>query len=416
MLKRFRSAIGPAVYKAAARGPLTAPARLALRGFGRQVVPAVSYAIAADRRGKIFEESTSTISSPRSVSDSTDGSLQRQVTARRSLGWYEVKNCVVSAYSPAALNSSGILLPQDLAENLGLHLTDSDGIFSLHDGICFTSEPRSSFTELEHAIHCGGAGAFNYYHFGMECVPQAWLSGIQDSEFHDVPLILPSEARTIPQFSQWLDIWAHDRPKIYLRRGEYVHVRRLIRFDELSYGPYNMPAGKWPSSCDYRNHDQAMALYLSSCVDRLLGSSSAADACEKIFIVRPENRRKYNQDVLVDIAKAQGFSCISPELLGIREQALLFNSAKFIIGASGAAWLSLAYCREGTKALSWLPKQYDGFCAYSTLAQTVGVDLRFIWSSYPQPLRSTGDAYTSSYIVEPESFRLALARMLAGYP
>lgn len=416
MLERVRSSIGPTVYKAAARGPLTVPARLALRGWGSKVVPVVSYSKATNRKGEVFGESTSTVCAPRSAFDEEGAEVRRRLRSRSSLHWHEINNCVVSAYSPAALTRSGVVLPQELTDNLQAHLTPSNSLFVMHDGICFARTPRSNLLEVNQAIHCGGAGASNYYHFSMECMPQVWLSGLQDSEFRDAPLILPSEARTVPQFSHWLDLFAEDRPKIYLGPGEYVRVRQLVRFDEVSYGPFNLPAGQWPNVDDYRNHDQAFRHYLAASRDLSLKSWSKGSGLERIFIVRPEVRRKYNQDVLVEMAEAHGFVCVSPELLELHDQALLFNSAKFIIGSSGAAWSNLVFCREGTKALSWLPEEYDGFCSFSTLAETVGVDLRFLWSAYSQPLFSTGDAYTFSYIVDPERFRLALTHMLDGYP
>lgn len=75
--------------------------------------------------------------------------------------------------------------------------------------------------------------------------------------------------------------------------------------------------------------------------------------CEKIFVSRNKARiRKIlNENKLWVILEKYGFKYFTLENMSIREQAKLFNRAKMVIGAHGAALANTVFCNPGTKVL-----------------------------------------------------------------
>jgi hypothetical protein len=131
----------------------------------------------------------------------------------------------------------------------------------------------------------------------------------------------------------------------------------------------------------------------------------------RIFLKRPGERRNYNQDELIEIARRYGFEPVTPELLSLQDQATTFAEASAVIGPSGAAWVGMIFREQPLLGLSWLPLPYEYFCSYSALANLIGHRLEFIVTRTQQVLRSTGEAYMAEYQVCPVEFENALKNM-----
>jgi len=202
------------------------------------------------------------------------------------------------------------------------------------------------------------------------------------------------------------------RDIIYLNRGEVIKVKNLLLFDEISIGPFNLVEGRWPTVWDYRQHDKVILQYIEGIRDRLLRNAVPSSSEKKLFLKRPGTRRNYNQTELIDIACRYGFEEVSPEELTLKQQAELFASASHVIGPSGAAWVGMIFRNLPLKGLSWLPVEYKEFSSYSTLACLLGHELNMIVAETPKRLRSTGEAYTSSYSVCPKNFENALQKII----
>ncbi|OWY04496.1 glycosyltransferase family 61 protein [Thioclava sp. IC9] len=99
----------------------------------------------------------------------------------------------------------------------------------------------------------------------------------------------------------------------------------------------------------------------------------------RILLARSNNRRTYNQDEVAQIAARYGFEAVYPETMDFATQVALFRGAEAIIGPSGAAFANMLFCAESARALTWLDQECAGFCAYSSLAHAVGVDLSYLY-------------------------------------
>ena len=80
---------------------------------------------------------------------------------------------------------------------------------------------------------------------------------------------------------------------------------------------------------------------------------------EKIFIDRSESKFHHcqiqNNDEIINFLKDKGFTSYKVGQLSFEKQIYLFNNAKIIIGAHGAAFANLAFCKPNTKIIEFKP-------------------------------------------------------------
>jgi len=292
--------------------------------------------------------------------------------------------------------------------------TGGGGLFNLEDRFCVGR--ISATTHIEEGILIGGAGASNWYHFVLEVLPKAFLSRYLPSRFDALPLLLPDECRNVPSFSSALAHFSGRRSLRFIQKDEIVGLQRLIFFDEISKGPINLSPGEWPRIGDYSQHDSFLRSFVAEFRAKLLGSNELTTMNKgpgrRIFLTRPKIRRNYNQTELLEIASRYGFESFSPEDCTLGDQARVFSEASAVVGPSGAAWVGMVFREKPLCGLTWLPRQYEYFCGYSTLANLLGHQLNFIESKTRRALKSTGEAYVSDYEVCPIQFESALKNML----
>ena len=86
---------------------------------------------------------------------------------------------------------------------------------------------------------------------------------------------------------------------------------------------------------------------------------------EKIFIDRSESIFNHcqfiNNDEIINFLENEGFTSYKVGQLSFKEQVYLFSKAKIIIGAHGAAFANLAFCKENTKIIEIKPKKHPNF-------------------------------------------------------
>lgn len=73
---------------------------------------------------------------------------------------------------------------------------------------------------------------------------------------------------------------------------------------------------------------------------------------KKIYLSRSQiisHRNLKNENEVENIVKQLGYKVIYPEKLSIIEQAKVFNNAEVILGATGAAFTNIIFCKQGTK-------------------------------------------------------------------
>lgn len=323
---------------------------------------------------------------------------------------YALSHVLCSAYTPVIASKCAALFPQQVSEGFDrFFLPEVDLFFRSGGHVSVTQKPD---IYLKSGVLVGGAGASNWYHFVIECLPKVFLAQSLPAKFNEFPLLVPDECRYISSFADALQVFSKNRELIYLQQKKIVAVDHLVVFDEVSFGPFNMPEGVWPSIKDYSQHEELLTRYFEVLRKGVLSDHFPSRQNRRLFIARSERRRSYNQDELIKIINGYGFEVIFPENMSLAEQAQAFSESEIVVGPSGAAWVGMLFCSRPIKGLTWLPSVYWEFCSYSTIAGILDHKLSFLEAAPDYELRKTGDVYVASYRISPHEFELALKAIL----
>jgi len=322
------------------------------------------------------------------------------------------KNGIVNPYCEGIIVDNNIYLPRSVVNNIDRFKIDTAGLFVIEKELILSRiKPTHKINE---GILIGGSGAYNWYHFIIECLPKALLAQKLPKDYDRIPLIVPIECKSISSFREAIKLFSKQRDLLYVKRGDILMVERLTVLDNVSYGPFNMINGSWPKVEDYSQHDNFILDYIKYLRTLLLSSNTSKKEKSKIFLTRPDTRRLSNQSELLEIACSYGFESISLEKYNLQEQAEIFSNSSHVVGTSGAAWVGMIFQQKPIRGLSWLPKVFSQFCSYSTLAGLLGHEINFIEAYIDHNFRSTGEWYEASYYVSPDEFETELKKILAS--
>ena len=199
---------------------------------------------------------------------------------------------------------------------------------------------------LAKAIKVGGMFGFNYYHFIFQILPKLFETSDIDSS---IPLLLDRAAADVPSMKQLVE-WCNKekREVIYMDYDVKYMVEELYVISES-----NVCVPNWKVK-DIESIPAA--LYSPTTIDNiskyLLTYNDMGTYPEKIFVSRKSTKRRaYNETELWDVAKKYRFVKVYPEELSMAQQMALFNNAKTIIAANGAALSNLIFCQASCKLI-----------------------------------------------------------------
>jgi hypothetical protein len=403
---KTRARIGAKVFRAvhslAAKG--FGPANSLLHLKGKAIFDIGTIPDCADKSISIIKPCGQTRIAP----NFGTGAMPAEASTHPELKAHILRDAVISTNSNQLLTKGAVLMPQQrFNERLRIPSNcDQFGMFNARYAVCDTRRHEN----YNKAILIGGDGACNWYHFVLECASKAYLLRFLPEEYKDYPVILPIEALTIDSYITVARALLPNRVFLSPEQGT-AKVRKLVVLDEVSQGPFNLYAGHWPTVADYWQHEDTLLAMFSELRSALLPPGTPVDQSRRIFIVRPETRRNYNQAALLEIGQKYGFEPVSPETMPLAAQAQMYAEASHIIGASGAAWTNMIFAPKPFKAVTWLPEQYSEFCSYAMLANLLGHDLRYLISQPEWEIKSTSDAYVAPYQVPLPEFEAAVAHM-----
>lgn len=113
------------------------------------------------------------------------------------------------------------------------------------------------------------------------------------------------------------------------------------------------------------------------------------------------NRILHNEDVLVEILEQQGFAIIQLEYLSFDEQARLFSSAEYIIGAHGAGLANMVFCQPGTKIIELMPHTLLRWC-YRQIAMVADLSYQCVITESYCDREQLPPAWASHHISIPD--------------
>lgn len=240
--------------------------------------------------------------------------------------------------------------------------------------------------EYKNIFFLGGNGSFNFYHWMIEIVPKLLLINNDYLDKYKIDTIVVNECVKNNDNYLWLleRCLSHlkDINIVYINQLDIFFVKNLFFMNTFNQTVFNF------KGMNYRNTFSTIynSKYLFS-LEKRLSTNNMDDELKvykNIFILRNENtvsefnKRTYNESEVFEIFQEKGFVGLYLADLTLIEQAHIFRNADFIVGPSGAGWSNLIFCKDGTKAISWLPESIASFDTYSNLAYLMKVKIKFL--------------------------------------
>ena len=262
-------------------------------------------------------------------------------------------------------------------------------------------------TPLDNGFFLSGYGAFNYYHWMIELLPKLSYWRQLSPELRTYPLLVSEAVREYPSMMEALAMFCDEAETRVLNDDEVYTVGHLIHINAPNTCPFNLEAGHEVRVTDFLVRPETIRDWRRRVG---IGQRHGPTDGRRLFLARSAAHRSYNEEEILPVFVREGFEPVYLERMSLREQIAAINSAELIAGPTGAAWTNLIFCGEGAKGLCWLPDQAKQFSAFSTIANIVGVDLRYL--TYPTDARSTFDLYSADYRLEVGEVERALSQLL----
>lgn len=247
---------------------------------------------------------------------------------------------------------------------------------------------------IERGILLSSYFACNYYHFTFQCLAKLRLCGKVDRK---VPLLVHESVNKYPSFQQLLEICNVDkRELIMLSTDKQYEVDELyyITPQMISVPSYRKGAIKMPDDDLYCAESLE---YLRAML--LPHMDTEWEVPEKVFLQRrfASMRRGYNEEECEHMLAEFGFVGLRPEMLTLYQQIALFNKAKCIIGATGAAFTNLVYGSDKCKYVV-LKGALSNESIFSSLAAFNGAQLVYLYDKSKGELADASQEHEDFHI------------------
>lgn len=262
-------------------------------------------------------------------------------------------------------------------ESHRFNFTDA-GIRSYNDMYCLIDSTSTAgcHDTVEEGIKLTANFSWNFYHVLFEII--AKFHRIKELAINkNVPLVVDKACFEVGQLAQLIDYFNEDkRPIIVLEKRKRLHVKKLYFLSEINCIPpdYKTISEVLPQDTLY---DLNSLHFIRS---SLLSKKGNGSYPSRLFISRKNasGRRRYNEAEVGRILSQYGFHEICPEDYPICEQITMFNNAEFIVGATGAAFSNILFCKPGAKILCFTNFRFR-ISVFSTLAKFVGAEMCYLY-------------------------------------
>lgn len=226
---------------------------------------------------------------------------------------------------------------------------------------------------VEKGIMLSGNFSYNYYHVIYEILIKLLLIDKCNIPT-DVPIIVDDCILKVAQYAQLLNLLnKNNRSIIKIAKNEVIEVMELYYISPVNFIPPHVKNIHSINKFDLF-FDPAYILQLR---DIALKNMSSEKYPKRIFISRKHSKnRSYNEDEIWLLLEKYGFEKIAPETYSLAEQIAIFNGAKYIVAASGAALSNLLFCNNECKVICVQSMKVD-IPVFAAIANTVDVEMRY---------------------------------------
>jgi capsular polysaccharide biosynthesis protein len=317
-------------------------------------------------------------------------------------------NFTISASCTSFIKANELYIERYANEQNSNAVYDSGCIFSHNNKYALVRQ--SDLDYIEKGFFLAGNGSYNYYHWLIEILPK--LQFYLELGLHDqgIKLLVPETVKENENLSFLLTSVLGDIEVeiVYVSYYFGLCVKHLYHLTPINNILFNERKIGLTANTLHLRYD-SLAFIRSKIECDVPLHDIKTSKVERIFLARKNKGvRSYNQSEIIQLLTKYNFKIIYMEDYDIKQQIFLFKNAKYIVGASGAAWTNLIFCNRLCKALTWLPESIKKFPAFSTLANFANVELTF-FTTESKHYNNMHDRY----IIDLDFLELQLQKLLA---
>ena len=223
----------------------------------------------------------------------------------------------------------------------------------------------------------------NYAHWLTEVLPRinAFYNGLGESGCHAgnraLPLLLDAGLHINIQ-SSLMAIVGGAAQLVWVPNGTQIRVDQLTVTSPTGYVPFDRRSSTLSDYNQGKFSPRALAALREQLTTALPPSQHPTP--KKVFLRRNSKARSMvNADAIEARLVDEGFDVVSTELLSFAEQFHLFSGAEVVVGATGAAFANLIFCKPTTKIVICIAKFEDTSYGYwQNLACASGNEVTYV--------------------------------------
>ena len=221
-----------------------------------------------------------------------------------------------------------------------------------HNSVLYKGTPylKKKFKGRVLSLTQGASGHRNYFHWLYDILPKINICS-KNYNLREIDYLYVSKLETYQKIT--LEILGYNNLKII-----DANKNRHIQADEIICSEH-----PWYKKGFILEEAKKLPEWIVKWIcDSFISHGKYFNCNEKIFIDRSESSFSHcqfiNNEEIIEFLKNEGFTSYKVGQLSFQEQIYLFSNAKIIIGAHGAAFANLAFCKKNTKILEIRPKSY----------------------------------------------------------
>ena len=232
-----------------------------------------------------------------------------------------------------------------------------------------TPKFKKKFNGKVFSLVQGASGNNNYFHWMFDILPRLIILekfyNLNDINFFYCPQIKPWQLSTLSIFNIGADKLINS------------NLHRHIQADKVLAVSH-----PWYSKGLILNEAKNLPRWIINEINLKFEKFGKKFKCnDKIFIDRRESKYNHcqiiNDEEIKTYLRKKGFTVYRVGELNFFEQIYLFQNAKIVIGAHGAAFTNLIFCKENTKVLDIIPQNHPN-TVDETIAKVKNLNFRFI--------------------------------------
>ena len=298
---------------------------------------------------------------------------------------YKIKNCRIFTdfVENVAIISGNKIIDKVSYQQVSGELKDAN-----HNSVLYKGTPylKKKINGRVLSLTQGASGHKNYFHWLYDILPKINICS-KNYNLNEIDYLYMSKLEEYQKST--LEILGYNKFKIIdSNKNRHIQANEVICSEHPWYK-------KGFILEEAKNIPEWIIEWIS---DSFINHGKQFRCSEKVFIDRSDSAffhcQFINNREIINFLENKGFTSYKVGQLSFQEQIYLFSNAKIVIGAHGAAFANLAFCKKNTKILEIKPKKHPNF--FQHISKIKELDFNLIETSEVKDKNEGGDIFLNT--------------------